>query len=135
MRFLLGAPDAGFFPGVVLYLSYWCPVADRGRAITQFYFAYPLASVLMGSIAGPLLALDGHVGLHGWQWLFVIEGLPAIAMSVLILWLLPDGPASASWLTDSERGLLTQVSANRTHQRLIETLSLLGDRRVLLFGG
>jgi ACS family tartrate transporter-like MFS transporter len=135
MRFLLGAAEAGFFPGVVLYLGYWFPVSYRGRAITRFYFAYPLAFVLMGAVAGPLLALDGLAGLRGWQWLFLVEGLPAIAMSALLLWLLPDTPASAAWLTESERHALAHVeSATDRHHTIVETLSLLANRRVLLFG-
>ncbi len=78
MRFLLGAAEAGFFPGVVFYLMHWFPAHERGRAISRFYVALPLSSILMGSIAGALLGLDGQLGLKGWQWLFLVEGLPAI---------------------------------------------------------
>jgi ACS family tartrate transporter-like MFS transporter len=104
MRFLLGLAEAGFFPGVIFYLTLWFPAQFRGRAISRFYVAWPLSSVVMGALAGTLLDLQGRLGLAGWQWLFLIEGLPAIAMSGVILMLLPDRPADAAWLSDGERG-------------------------------
>jgi len=104
MRFLLGLAEAGFFPGVILYLTHWFPAAYRGRAISRFYVAWPLSTVVMGSVAGALLHLQGRLGLAGWQWLFLVEGLPAIAMSGVILVLLPDRPADAAWLTGAEKG-------------------------------
>src|SRR6202012_6190312 len=74
VRFLLGAAEAGFFPGVIYYLGLWFPDAWRGRAVSRFYVAAPLASVVMGAVAGGLLGLDGRFGLHGWQWLLMAEG-------------------------------------------------------------
>ncbi len=103
VRFLLGLAEAGFFPGVIYYLTQWFPIAHRGRAVSRFYVALPLSSVLMGSIAGALLGLDGRLGLHGWQWLFLIEGTPAILMSLVILLWLPDRPETVSWLTPPEK--------------------------------
>lgn len=103
MRFLLGAAEAGFFPGVVFYLMQWFPAAQRGRAISRFYVALPLSSVVMGAIAGTLLDLRGTFGLAGWQWLFAVEGLPAVLLSVAILIFLPDSPARAKWLRPEER--------------------------------
>jgi ACS family tartrate transporter-like MFS transporter len=103
MRFLLGAAEAGFFPGVVFYLMQWFPADQRGRAISRFYVALPLSSVVMGSVAGALLNLHGRLGLAGWQWLFLVEGLPAVVLSVILLMRLPDSPARAAWLTDEER--------------------------------
>jgi len=103
LRFLLGAAEAGFFPGVVYYLTTWFPASHRGRAISRFYVALPLASVVMGLIAGPLLGLGGRLGLAGWQWLFLVQGLPAVLLGVGVLFLLPDGPADAPWLTPTER--------------------------------
>ena len=103
MRFLLGMAEAGFFPGVIFYLSQWFPVHMRARAISRFYISYPISSVLMGAIAGLLLDLQGKAGLAGWQWLFVVEGLPAVALSIVFLCLLPAGPATAHWLTGEER--------------------------------
>jgi ACS family tartrate transporter-like MFS transporter len=103
MRFLLGMAEAGFFPGVVFYLSQWFPAHMRARAISRFYVSIPLGSVLMGVIAGALLDLQGKAGLAGWQWLFLVEGLPAILLSVVFLIYLPSGPAEAKWLTEAER--------------------------------
>ena len=103
LRFLLGMAEAGFFPGVVYYLMQWFPPPMRARAVSRFYVSLPVASVVMGAIAGALLNLQGRLGLAGWQWLFLIEGLPPIALSVVFLTQLPDTPADAPWLTDKER--------------------------------
>jgi ACS family tartrate transporter-like MFS transporter len=103
VRFLLGAAEAGFFPGAVFYLMHWFPAAWRGRAISGFYVAYPLSNVVMGSVAGLLLGLHGRLGLAGWQWLFLIEGLPAIVLSVVVLRWLPDWPETAAWLSGEEK--------------------------------
>ncbi len=94
---------SGFFPGVVYYLMHWFPAHERGRAISRFYVALPISSIVMGSLAGMLLGLQGHLGLAGWQWLFLVEGLPAIVLSVVILFALPNGPTEARWLTAAER--------------------------------
>ncbi len=104
LRFLLGAAEAGFFPGAVYYLMGWFPADQRGRAISRFYVAFPLSNVVMGGLSGVLLGLQGQLGLAGWQWLFLIEGLPAVALSLAFLRLLPDSPAAAAWLTPEERG-------------------------------
>jgi MFS transporter, ACS family, tartrate transporter len=103
MRFLLGMAEAGFFPGVIFYLSQWFPMHMRARAISRFYISFPISSVLMGAIAGFLLDLQGKAGMAGWQWLFLIEGLPAVVLSMLFLFFLPAGPAAAKWLTEEER--------------------------------
>jgi ACS family tartrate transporter-like MFS transporter len=103
MRFLLGMAEAGFFPGVVFYLAQWFPPHMRARAISRFYVSLPLSTVFMGVIAGFLLGLQGKAGLAGWQWLFLIEGLPALALSIVFLLCLPAGPAEAKWLTEDER--------------------------------
>ena len=114
MRFLLGAAEAGFFPGVVFYLTQWFPTEHRGRAVSRFYVALPLSSVVMGSIAGSLLELHGLLGLAGWQWLFLVEGIPAIVLSVVILMSLPDAPATAAWLTaDERRWIHDRLAADR----------------------
>jgi ACS family tartrate transporter-like MFS transporter len=102
-RFLLGVAEAGFFPGVIFYLTQWFPQELRARAISRFYISLPLSSVVTGLIAGPLLNLDGHLGLRGWQWLFLVEGIPAILLGIVFLFLLPDGPQQATWLTEDER--------------------------------
>jgi MFS transporter, ACS family, tartrate transporter len=103
MRFVLGVAEAGFFPGIIYYLSRWFPARQRSRAVSRFYIALPLSSVVMGSLAGTLLHLQGRAGLAGWQWLFLIEGLPAIVLSVVFLLHLPDGPETAPWLNAEER--------------------------------
>ena len=84
LRFLLGMAEAGFFPGVIYYLSLWFPQEMRSRAISRFYIAYPLSNVVMGLIAGSLLNLNGRMGLKGWQWLFLVEALPAIVLSAVV---------------------------------------------------
>ena len=103
LRFLLGMAEAGFFPGVVFYLMQWFPPEMRARAISRFYVSLPLSSVVMGAIAGALLNLNGRLGLAGWQWLFLVEGLPAVLLSMAFLLWLPDSPADAKWLTSDER--------------------------------
>ena len=106
LRFLLGMAEAGFFPGVIYYLTLWFPAQMRARAVSRFYIALPLSSVVMGSLAGWLLGLGGKFGLAGWQWLFLLEGLPAVLFSFVILRLLPDNPASAKWLNADEQAWL-----------------------------
>jgi ACS family tartrate transporter-like MFS transporter len=107
VRFLLGFAEAGFFPGVVYYLTRWFPMSERGRAVSRFYCAGPAAAVVLGAISGSLMGLEGHAGLHGWQWLFLVEGLPAVVVGVAILFLLPEKPDTASWLTQPEKDWLT----------------------------
>ncbi len=108
VRFLLGMAEAGFFPGVVFYLSQWFPASVRARTMSRFYVALPLSSVVMGAIAGVLLNLQGRMGLAGWQWLFLAEGLPALILSVIFLAWLPNTPADAKWLTAGERDWLVE---------------------------
>jgi ACS family tartrate transporter-like MFS transporter len=119
VRFLLGMSEAGFFPGVVFYLMQWFPPELRARAISRFYISLPLSSVFMGLIAGALLNLDGQLGLRGWQWLFLVEGLPAILLGIAFFLFLPDTPAHAEWLTEDERlWIVRQVgrpSSEATH--------------------
>ena len=106
LRFLLGMAEAGFYPGVIYYLTLWFPARMRARAVSRFYIALPLSSVVMGSLAGWLLGLGGKLGLSGWQWLFLVEGLPTAIFSLVILKMLPDGPAKATWLTAEEKAWL-----------------------------
>ncbi len=108
MRFLLGAAEAGFFPGIIYYLSAWYPAADRARAVATFMVAIPLSGVLGGPISGALLGLDGRLGLAGWQWLFLLEGLPAVLLGFVVLLYLTDRPQDASWLTPEERTALSR---------------------------
>lgn len=106
LRFLLGVAEAGFYPGVVHYLSHWLPASERGRAISRFYIAGPMGNIVMGAIAAPLLGLHGTLGLSGWQWMLLLEGLPALVMAAVVLKALPDGPEDAAWLTPEQRDWL-----------------------------
>jgi sugar phosphate permease len=103
LRFLLGVAEAGFFPGIVYYLNHWFPSNARGRASAYFMVAIQLSGVLGGVVGGVLLGLDGRLGLAGWQWLFLVEGLPSILLGGAVLVLMTDRPADARWLTVEQR--------------------------------
>ena len=111
LRFLLGVAEAGFFPGIILYLTYWFPAAERARIVSLFMAAVPLATVVGGPVSGALLELHGLGGLKGWHWLFIIEGLPAIVLGVVALKFLDDRPEQAAWLTPGERKALAGTLA------------------------
>jgi MFS family permease len=106
MRFILGAAEAGFFPGVLLYLTYWLPANYRGRLIALFGISIPAASFIGSPLGGVFLSLDGSLGLRGWQWLFLLEGIPTILLGLVCLVLLTDKPEQARWLRDDERSWL-----------------------------
>jgi MFS family permease len=108
MRFLLGAAEAGFFPGVILYLTYWFPSEYRARIIGLFTVAIPVSGFLGSPISAALLAADGWLGLRGWQWMFIVEAIPALLLGVVCLVALSDRPASATWLPEDERRWLQQ---------------------------
>jgi MFS transporter, ACS family, tartrate transporter len=118
LRLLLGCAEAGYFPGAIFYLSLWFPPEQRARSISLFYIAFPLSSVVMGGLAGVLLRQDGKLGLSGWQWLFLVEALPAILMSAVIWFALPDGPAKAPWLSEPEREALDEALGGAQGRRL-----------------
>jgi ACS family tartrate transporter-like MFS transporter len=103
MRLLLGISEAGFFPGMILYLSFWFPSGERARAVAKFMTATSLAGVVGAELARVLLKLEGVGGLHGWQWLFLLEGLPTFLMGFTVLWVLKDKPDDANWLTNDEK--------------------------------
>ena len=109
LRFLLGIAEAGFFPGMILYLTYWFPARERARGVALFMTAVPIAGVIGSPLSGALLTLDGLVGLAGWQILFLVEGLPAVILGFVVLFYLPDGPNDARWLDPEERGWLQEV--------------------------
>jgi ACS family tartrate transporter-like MFS transporter len=114
LRFLLGAAEAGFFPGMIFYLGQWFPAAERARAVSRFMTAIPAAGVMGGILAGGLLGLDGKLGLAGWQWLFLLEGLPSVILGVVVWFVLPDRPEHAAWLSEAERAsLATNLDAER----------------------
>jgi len=108
-RFLLGAAEAGFFPGLILYVKNWFPIRLRGRTVARFMAAGPLAGVIGGPVSGLLLGFNGHAGLAGWQWLFLLEGMPAVVLGIVVLNYLADTPTDAKWLTYVEREWLTNT--------------------------
>ena len=136
LRFLLGAAEAGFFPGVILYLTYWFPSEYRARVVGIFMIAIPVSSFLGSPISGAMLGLSGW-GLRGWQWLFILQGLPAVLMAGVVLWVLPDRPGSAGWLPAAERDWLDRrlaAEAARNALRAKPPLwEILRQPRVLLF--
>ncbi len=103
VRFLLGVAEAGFLPGMILYLGYWFPLAIRGRTIALFMAAVPIASAVGAPLSGMVLQTHGFLGLAGWQWLFLIEGIPACLLGIVVLIFLPDGPQQARWLSGAEK--------------------------------
>ncbi len=138
LRFLLGVAEAGFYPGVIFYFAGWFPACHRGRAVSRFFVAAPLASVAMGGMSGWLLALDSNVGLHGWQWLFLVQGLPTVLVGLVVLRYLPDAPASVTWLSHDEKDWI-QTELAREQARIGEPIShnilaAFRNPRVLLLG-
>ncbi len=103
MRFLLGVAEAGFFPGMILYLTFWFPSGERARAVAKFMTATSIAGVVGAPVASALLKLEGRHGLHGWQWLFLLEGIPTMLMGISVLFVLKDKPDDAPWLTPEEK--------------------------------
>ncbi|HZP82340.1 MAG TPA: MFS transporter [Chthonomonadaceae bacterium] len=108
LRFLLGLAEAGFFPGIILYLTYWFTAAERARIIALFMTATAISNVIGSPISGALLTLHGLGRLDGWQWLFLLEGLPAVLLGFVVLLYLPDGPQQARWLRPEEREWVTE---------------------------
>ena len=106
LRFLLGVAEAGFFPGVILYLTYWFPARRQAHAVALFILAIPLASAVGSPVSGLILQVFGVGALRGWQWLFLLEALPSLALGLIVFAKLPDGPQDAAWLTSDERGLV-----------------------------
>jgi ACS family tartrate transporter-like MFS transporter len=109
VRILLGVAEAGFFPGIVLYLTYWFPARERARAMAFFMTGVAISGVISNIVSGIIMdVMPGVAGLKGWQWLFVLEGIPSILVGFFVWWYLPDGPKSAKWLSDAERGELSE---------------------------
>lgn len=117
LRFLLGVAEAGFFPGIILYLTYWFPAVRRARTTALLFSASAVAGVIGGPLSTAILGLDGTFGLRGWRWLFLIEGMPSIFVGFLVLRFLPDRPAQARWLAEGERDLLAAALANESAPR------------------
>jgi ACS family tartrate transporter-like MFS transporter len=114
LRFLLGVAEAGFFPGIILYFTYWYPACYRARVIALFYMAAPLANAVSAGVSGMILRLDGFAGVAGWKWIFIIEAIPAMALAFAVLGCMIDGPDEAGWLSAEEkRWLNARLEAER----------------------
>lgn len=117
MRVLLGLAEAGFFPGIVLYLTYWIPAHERARTGALFMTATPIAMIVGAPMSAAILEMDGWLGLAGWKWLFILEGAPAVVLGVAAWWFLTDRPEQADWLTKPQRDWLTDTMARERAAR------------------
>jgi D-galactonate transporter len=138
VRLLLGIAEAGFFPGIIFFITLWFPAAYRARIIGLFMFAIPISTVIGAPISGLVLNLDGVAGLHGWQWMFIIEALPALIMSGVVLFYLTDRPKMAGWLsTEESNWLQNQLDlerANRDRHGVLSLLRSMYDWRIIALG-
>ncbi len=135
LRFLLGAAEAGFFPGVAFYLGHWFPAQYRTRIIAWFMVAIPISSVVGGALSGLLLQMDGFLGLAGWKWLFVMEGVPVAVLGLVLVRVLAERPEEAAWLSPVERQLVRdRVAGEQRHNEVHRLLPALRDPRVLILG-
>jgi D-galactonate transporter len=135
LRFLLGVAEAGFSPGVILYLTYWFPAARRAKALSLFFMAIPLAGMIGGPLSGWIMhSLSGVMALAGWKWLFILEALPSLLLGLAILLYLDDSIAKAKWLTETEKNLLTRnIAADNAHTTAhLSIKAFIGDRRLWL---
>lgn len=114
LRFLLGVAEAGFFPGIILYLSYWFPVRRRAQVVSLFMAAAPISTVLGSPLSSALLEMNGLLGLKGWQWMFLIEAIPAVILGFVVLVYMTDRPEKATWLAEDERAWLV-ATMNAEH--------------------
>jgi len=136
VRLLLGAAEAGFFPGVILYLTYWFPRAYRARIVAIFMVAIPVSSFLGSPISAALLQVDGVLGLRGWQWMFILEAVPAVLLGLATIFVLPDRPSSARFLSPAERELVeralaTEAESDTTTTRHASLWAIMSDKYVL----
>ncbi len=135
LRFLLGAAEAGFFPGIILYLSYWFPARYRAAVVSLFMAAAPISVVLGSPLSSALLELEGAMGLHGWQWMFLVEAVPAVLLGVVVLFFLTDRPEKATWLAPEQRDwLVSEMETERASRKAVARHGILAgmaDLRVL----
>ena len=125
VRLLLGIAEAGFFPGVILYVTLWFPAAYRGRVIGLFAIALPLSGIIGNPVSAALLGLDGVAGLAGWQWLFIIEAIPSVILALFVLRFLTDRPQDATWLPPDERAwLIARLARERREQEAVHRHSI-----------
>jgi MFS transporter, ACS family, tartrate transporter len=130
LRFLLGFAEAGFFPGIVYYLGQWFPETHRARALSRFMVGIPVSSAIGGPLGGWLLGFEGRFGLHGWQWLFLVEGVPAVILGLIALRYLTDTPDDARWLSEGQRAWLTE--ALRREQAAVTPATIRDPLRALV---
>ncbi|MBV8617619.1 MAG: MFS transporter [Curvibacter sp.] len=137
VRFLLGLAEAGFFPGIILYLTYWFPQERRGRIVALFMTAVAFSGIVGGPLSGWILQnFSGAQGVAGWQWLFIIEGIPSVVLGVLTLFFLDDSLAAAKWLDADEKRLLQQqLDADEAAKHTLSLGQVFGNLRVWLFSG
>lgn len=136
LRFLIGAAEAGLFPGVILYLTYWIPARHRARYIGTFALGMTLANVIGAPVSGLLLEMNGFLGLRGWQWLYLLESIPAVLLGITFYVVLPDRPADAKWLTAEQKTWLqNELDQGEDGERSAghrTSLTIIADRRVLI---
>lgn len=126
IRFLLGIAEAGFFPGIILYLTYWYPAKYRARVLSAFILGAPLSAVFGGPVSGLLLEMDSILGLKGWQWLFIIEGIPASLLGIAAFFYLTDRPSQAKWLSPQQRQWLeARIDSERSAKETAHGMTLL----------
>src|ERR1700686_103054 len=126
VRLLLGVAEAGFFPGIIFFLTLWFPSAYRARIVGWFTAAIPVSTVIGSPISGVILDMEGVGGLHGWQWMFLIEALPALLMTFAVLYYLTDRPSLATWLKPDERKWLQErLDAERANREMSFSVSWL----------
>jgi len=137
LRFLLGIAEAGFFPGIVLYLTYWYPSHRRGRMVALLMAGNPVSGIIGSAVSGTIMqSMGGLAGFAGWQWLFVIEALPAVVLGGLVFFLLSDSIAEAPWLSESEKALLsTEIAKDKQGKTLSSLASTFRSPRVWLLCG
>jgi len=134
LRFALGVAEGGFTPSMIFYLTLWFPPAYRGRLIATFCSAIPIAGIISGPLSGLILGMDGIAGLHGWQWLFLIQGAPSVLLAFVVLAILPDNPSQARWLNEAEKKTVTASLAAGTPPPDRSVAQTLCDPRLLLLG-
>jgi ACS family tartrate transporter-like MFS transporter len=135
---LLGVAEAGFFPGIIFFLTLWFPASYRARIVGLFMFAIPISTVIGAPISGFILNLEGFQGLHGWQWMFILEAIPALVMGIVVLYYLTDRPMEAHWLTKEEsqwlEDRLSAERANRERHGAMSWFRSMLDPRVIALG-
>jgi len=125
LRFLLGVAEAGFFPGIILYLTYWYPAEYRARFLAAFAVAVPVSTVIGAPISGLSLGLDGVLGLKGWQWLFILEGVPSVLLGIVTWFYLTDRPEHATWLTAEQKAwLASRLNAEIAAKQAVKHMTL-----------